>query len=235
MLLVAAYGWVFGWANSSDVLELVQRSVRHWHGSPSFTTDAAALQNGDRVRRRVSHRRLFVGRHARQLAARSAAISHDTDVAGVHGASLRLAGVRDDWPAVCWIGQQHRVGRLVSAAESTVSGLKSNWPTMDGELPEVGPFLAYPSSAPTALLPLSEAAFPNTRVPFSAVERTGDEAMRFELAGSEVGAWLEWRADASEPQSFVGGLETHYDVERFAGIAPHWFLVRYRANLAASG
>jgi hypothetical protein len=93
----------------------------------------------------------------------------------------------------------------------------------------------YPSSAPTALLPLSGPVFPSTTMPFSAVERTGDDAMRFELAGSEVGAWLEWRRDSSEPQAFVGGLETHYEVARFARLAPHWFLVRYRANLAASG
>jgi hypothetical protein len=106
---------------------------------------------------------------------------------------------------------------------------------MDGDLPEMGPFLAYPSSAPRALLPLDGPTFPETQVPFSAVERTDDDVMRFELSGKEFGAWLEWRRDASEPQSFVGGLETHYDLARFARLAPHWFLVRYRANLAASG
>ena len=60
--------------------------------------------------------------------------------------------------------------------------------------------------------------------------------MRFELAGAETGAWLEWRGDGSEPRSFVGGLDTKYVVVQAARLSAEWFLVRYRAaGLAERG
>jgi hypothetical protein len=118
---------------------------------------------------------------------------------------------------------------VMPAANELVAELKSDWPSVDSALPNIGPFLAYPLNGPTALLPLGEAKFPKSRARFSAVERTGDSVMRFELAGSEAGAWLEWRRDGSEPVSFVGGLNTDYRMMQAARLGPEWFLVRYRA------
>ncbi|HEX4414634.1 MAG TPA: hypothetical protein VH107_13460 [Lacipirellulaceae bacterium] len=236
-LLVAGFVWVYGWGQSRGVLELVHRALAMTSANPGFLVrDPARLEQGVRI-----------VEFAVFLVACSLAIMLASLLLGPRryqttrmwliftGLACGWLGLVMTWPAVYWFGQQHRASKLVSAAESTVTALQSHWPTMDGELPELGPFLAYPSSAPMALLPLSDASFANTRVPFSAVERTGDGVMRFELRGSELGAWLEWRKDDSEPESFVGGLETHYDVDRAARLAPHWFLVRYRANLAASG
>jgi hypothetical protein len=133
------------------------------------------------------------------------------------------------WPTAYWFGQQQRVKAVLPAAESLVETLRSHWPTDDSYLPELGPFLAYPLSGPTALLPLRTTAFPKTDLQYSAVERTGNEAMRFELAGGEHGAWLEWRGDGSEPKSFVGGLDTEYVAVKAAHLSADWFLVRYRA------
>jgi hypothetical protein len=236
-LLVAGFVWVYCWGESRGVLELVQRAFALGGANPTFIVrDPAQLESGVRF---VAGVAVFIGCSlpvmlgSLLLGPRRFRTTRMWLV--FTGLACGWLGFVMTWPAVYWIGQQHRVSGLVSKAEATLSSLQSHWPTMDGELPELGPFLAYPSSGPTALLPLSGATFPNTRVPFSAVERTGDDVMRFELGGSEVGAWLEWRRDASEPRAFVGGLETHYEVASFARLAPHWFLVRYRANLAASG
>jgi hypothetical protein len=236
-LVAAAFVWVYGWGQSRGILELVHRASVAGSLDPSFIVrDPARLESGVTIVEAIA---AFV--------ACSLAVMLGSLLLGplrfrttrmwliFTGLACGWLGFVMTWPAVYWIGQQHRSSKLVSAAETTVTALQSHWPTMDGEISEVGPFLAYPASAPAALLPLSGATFPNTSVAFSAVERTGDDAMRFELAGSEVGAWLEWRRDDSAPQPFIGGLQTQYDVERFSRIAPHWFLVRYRANLAASG
>jgi hypothetical protein len=118
---------------------------------------------------------------------------------------------------------------VLPAAQTLVESLRLQWPKVESDLPALGPFLAYPLSAPTALLPLRNVTFPKNALRFSAVERSGDEAMRFELAGAETGAWLEWRGDGREPRAFVGGLDTKYELTKVAPLAPDWFLVRYRA------
>jgi hypothetical protein len=92
----------------------------------------------------------------------------------------------------------------------------------------VGPYLAYPKGGPTTILPLHWITFPDTSLRFSAIERTADGAIRFQLAGSEAGAWLEWRADDRAPMPFKSGLDMHYNVGRQQRLAPRWFLVRYR-------
>jgi hypothetical protein len=118
---------------------------------------------------------------------------------------------------------------VLPAADAMAHTLQAGWPTADTSLPDIGPFMAYPVDGPTALLPLSDAKFPKTGLRFSAVERTGDDVLRFELTGAEWGAWLEWRGDGSEPRSFVGGLDSEYVVVQSARLSSDWFLVRYRA------
>jgi energy-coupling factor transporter transmembrane protein EcfT len=134
------------------------------------------------------------------------------------------------WPEVYWRGQQHRAGRELLPAGKMVESLNAHWPSEDDELPNLGPFMAYPKGDVRVLMPLAGAHFPGTDVAFSAVERTGNDVMRFELAGGESDAWLEWRRDDSEPKDFVGGLESQYTLGKVARLAPHWFLVRYRAG-----
>lgn len=236
-LLIAGFVWVYGWGTSRGILELVHRAFSIGSANPAFMVrDPARLEHGVAF---VEGSVVFVGLSLLVMFASLLCGPRRFRTTRVWlmftGLTCGWLGLAMTWPTVYWIGQQHRMSGLVSAAESLTTSLQSHWPAMDGELPEMGPFLAYPGSAPTALLPLDGPTFPETQVPFSAVERTGNNVMRFELSGREFGAWLEWRGDASEPRSFVGGLETRYDVDRATKIAPHWYLVRYRANLAASG
>lgn len=134
------------------------------------------------------------------------------------------------WPEVYWHGQRQRMSTLLTPVEALAVKLNTNWPIEDGYMEEVGPFLAYPKGNPTTVLPLQTITFPNTKLQFSAIERTKDGTIRFELSGKERGAWLEWRADDNAPAAFVGGLETSYNVTRQQRLAPRWFLVRYRAS-----
>jgi hypothetical protein len=131
-------------------------------------------------------------------------------------------------PDIHWYGQQRRMAAVLAPVESMAQRLNATWPNEDGDLPEIGPYLAYPKGAPTLVLPLQWIHFPDTNLRFSAIERTTSGVIRFELTGSEAGAWLEWRADDHAPGPFKSGLETHYNVGRHARLAPHWFLVRYQ-------
>jgi hypothetical protein len=131
------------------------------------------------------------------------------------------------WPEIYWRGQQVRVGSQLSSVAPLADKLQAEWPREDGELAGVGSFLAYPKDSPATLLMLGESQIPGATIRFSAVERTPDGALRFELAGKERGAWLEYRPTDSLPSAYTGGLQTRYEVVRYDRIAPHWFLVRY--------
>lgn len=137
------------------------------------------------------------------------------------------------WPDVYWRGQQSRVRSELAAAESMADYLEGHWPKADGDLPAVGPFLAYPIGNPTTLMPLKTATFADSPLKFSAVERSAGGTIRFELAGAETGSWLEWQADGGRPAPFKSGLEAHYDVARAHELAPGWFLVRYRSTTSS--
>jgi hypothetical protein len=143
-------------------------------------------------------------------------------------------GFMAGWPEVYWRGQQRRMKAVLAPAEKIARYLEANWPTDDGDLPGIGPYLAYPKGGPTTLLPLKQIAFPNTTLRFSAIERTNDDALRFELAGSEAGAWLERRPVDDVPVAFLSGLDTNYRVVRKQRLAPRWYLVRYRSAAGGS-
>jgi hypothetical protein len=66
------------------------------------------------------------------------------------------------WQEVYWRGQQWRLKPVLAQAESLAKHLASNWPKEDGDLPQVGPYLAYPKGGPTTILPLHWITFPNT-------------------------------------------------------------------------
>jgi hypothetical protein len=143
-------------------------------------------------------------------------------------------GLLSTWPEIYWRGQQRRVVHELASAETMARFLEKNWPKEDGDLAGVGPYIAYPKGAPTVMLPLRWITFPDTPLRFSAVERSADGTIRFELAGDETGAWLEWRRDEGAPASFTGGLETVYRVGRSQQLAPHWYLVRYHVDTMGS-
>lgn len=133
------------------------------------------------------------------------------------------------WPEVYWRGQQRRVAAQLAPVEELARFLSNHWPHEDGDLPPIGPFLAYPKDNPTTLMPLRFTAIPETNLNVSAIERTNDGAIRFELVG-EAGSWLEWRPDDQSPRPFVSGLDTRYNPVRQSELAPGWFLVRYQTG-----
>lgn len=137
-------------------------------------------------------------------------------------------GLLVSWQDIYWWGQRYRVKSDLAPIAELARKLNADWPVEDGEYPGLGMYLAYPKGAPRTMLLLGDATFPQSTLRVSSIERTADGAIRFELSGKERGAWLEWRADDSAPESFVGGLESDYRVARYERIAPEWFLVRYR-------
>jgi hypothetical protein len=230
-LLLTAAGWIYFFGESRETIELMKRAV--WS---RYAAGGGEILDPSRLGMGVAVGLVCVAVALVACVAMLASLF-------VGGGRLRTTrmwlaftavvcgwlGLAVSWPTIYWFGQQQRIKAVLPAAESLVETLRGHWPTAESYLREVGPFLAYPLSGPTALLPLSQTTFPTSDVKFSAVERTGDGVMRFELAGSEAGAWLEWRGDGSEPASFVGGLSTEYRVEQVARLGLEWFLVRYRA------
>lgn len=228
-LLIVAAAWIFGSGESRGIVELVKYELGHG-ASQVVVRDPSRVGVGVKVVLAV---------------AGVAAVAWVVMLGSLFGGSERFRALRMwfvfmavtcgwlgltvGWQSVYWFGQQQRMKSVLPAANQLVAELKSGWPTVDSALPSIGPFLAYPLNGPTALLPLSDATFPKSAARFSAVERTGSDVMRFELAGSEAGAWLEWRGDGSAPASFVSGLSTEYVVTQAARLGPEWFLVRYRA------
>lgn len=141
-------------------------------------------------------------------------------------------GLLTTWPELYWYGQQVRLRRHVQAYNAFASELQTDWPRQDGEMPEMGPYLAYPIGEPTMLLFLGAGMIPNTPIRIAAIERPSDEAMHFELAGAEIGACLAWRLDDSPPTAYLGGLDTENQIVRYARLAPNWYLVRYKTSAA---
>jgi hypothetical protein len=132
------------------------------------------------------------------------------------------------WPNLLWRGQAFRLRGELADFQKVASSLDKGWPTNDGERAELGPFLAYPMSKPQVLMLLSNAYVPGTNMSFSLIERSDQGALRFELAGDELGAWLEWHPAHDMPIGFVGGLSERHELDRFTPLGNDWFLVRYK-------
>ncbi|HEX3600505.1 MAG TPA: hypothetical protein VHU84_10210 [Lacipirellulaceae bacterium] len=228
-LLLAGYTVVFAYPRSSELIEEVRAAIAAGHWQAEFTADpmpllcamAFALTTLAVSTLLIAFGGIFVG-PARFRSTRMWLL-----LTALVAGWLGLVMI---WPEVYWRGQQHRAERELLSAAKLVASLNAHWPSEDDELPNLGPFMAYPKGDVRVLMPLAGAHFPGTDVWFSTVERTGNDVMRFELAGGESDAWLEWRRDGSVPGDFVGGLETQYTLSKFVRLAPHWFLVRYHAG-----
>jgi hypothetical protein len=134
--------------------------------------------------------------------------------------------LKTSWPELAWAGAQWRVGSTVAAFEAVAEPLRANWPAADGATDALGPFSAYPAGKPRMLMLLQQ--IPADRpARFTAIERSDRGGLRFELAGPEAGAWLEWHPPGEQPSVFVGGLETRYDLERSSPLGDGWFLTQY--------
>jgi hypothetical protein len=134
------------------------------------------------------------------------------------------------WREMAWQGQMLRLQWRLSGLDSVASVLLAEWPSVDGERPEIGQFMAYPQGDPKMLLLLTTPKIGHADVAISGIEKSSLGGLRFQLAGSESGAWLEWHPRETKPESFRGGLQTRYQLERSAPLADGWFLVRYRES-----
>lgn len=136
-------------------------------------------------------------------------------------------GLGVSWQVVYFFGQSVRLQGELPQYRELVQELRDQWPGKDGESPHLGHYLAYPLGEPRMLLLGGTAKVPGA-APVAAVERSEKGALRFQLAGAETGAWLEWHPPGSEPASFVGGLQNHYTLLRKKQLQPGWYLAHYR-------
>jgi hypothetical protein len=133
------------------------------------------------------------------------------------------------WPDLAWQGKQWRLARQIEAFEPAAASLRQDWPADDGRREAVGAFMAYPQPNPTMLLLLAPPEDDGAKRLFSAVERSPEGALRFELMGGDEGDWLEWHPAGSVPQSFMGGLQGDYQLRRTAPLRDGWHVSRYRS------
>lgn len=134
--------------------------------------------------------------------------------------------VFSSWREFAWAGQRWRLYRRIEKFEPVATALRENWPRRDGQIPGLGYFTAYPGVEATTLLVIAVDAPPG-RPPVAAVEHSPAGALRFQLAGDETGAWLEWHPPGSHPASFKGGLDTKYILDRTSPLGDGWYLSRY--------
>jgi hypothetical protein len=126
-----------------------------------------------------------------------------------------------------WWGKQQRLRACLDDFESARSELCNRWPDRDGTLSTIGTFMAYPVGRPTVLILLISPPMPRSGIAFSAIERGASGALRFQLKGTEQGAWVEWHPRGQQPASFVGGLMDRHEIERVRRLGGNWYVVGY--------
>jgi hypothetical protein len=133
---------------------------------------------------------------------------------------------------VTWQGKRWRSLGRIDALQTLAESLQSDWPSEDGHIAGVGPFMAYPFGQPRVLILLTPFPIDDGQTRVAAVERSVAGALRFQLAGRDGGDWIEWHRDASRPASFTGGLAEVYRLERQQHLRGDWYLVRYHVGSA---
>ncbi|MEO1617542.1 MAG: hypothetical protein AAFV88_16945 [Planctomycetota bacterium] len=133
--------------------------------------------------------------------------------------------------AIAWQGKRAGLALDVAQLEAIKSPLVERWPTEDGHLPSLGPFMAYPFGKPTTLLLLQSPRVAGTAFFIAAVERSESGAIRLQLTGTEFDDWAEWHPPGSHPSSFVGGLGDPHDLVQQATLRDGWHLVRYQNSV----
>lgn len=131
--------------------------------------------------------------------------------------------------SLAWYGKRIRLAWKIQALEAIVRPLRTDWPDNDGELPGIGPYMAYPFGNPSTLILLQPPSVPSSEFLISAVDRGELGTIRLQLSGVHAGDWVEWHPSASRPQSFSGGLSDRYDLKSSVSLGSGWYLVRYDA------
>lgn len=139
-------------------------------------------------------------------------------------------GLLSNHSAVCWQGDRMRMRMGLNGLQSLADRLRTHWPESDGELPEAGPFLAYPTGRPRTLILLTPPSLAPWSATISAVDRSDHGVLRFQLTGPGADDWVEWHPDGHRPAPFTGGLEDRHRFERSATLGGGWYLVRYRGD-----
>ncbi|MGV3483840.1 MAG: hypothetical protein ACO1RT_05440 [Planctomycetaceae bacterium] len=135
--------------------------------------------------------------------------------------------------AIAWQGKRARFALRVEQLEAVAAPLRGAWPEEDGELPQIGPFMAYPFGRPVTLVLLQAPRIDRQPVYVSAIERCPDGAIKLQLTGADGGDWAEWHPPGSRPRSFVGGLCDPHELRTATAIGDGWYLVRYKSPSAA--
>jgi len=130
--------------------------------------------------------------------------------------------------AIAWQGKRIRLALQTDHLEAIAGQLRADWPHSDGQLPMLGPFMAYPIGTPETLILLTPPSLEAGNVCISAVQRSDDGSIRFQLGGSGDGDWAEWHPPSGHPVSFVGGLSERYDLQTYARLGEGWYLARYQ-------
>jgi hypothetical protein len=150
-------------------------------------------------------------------------------VIGLAAAWLALA---TSWRDLAWAGRRWCAAGLVTAYEPLAAALRREWPQHDDAKEGFGPFSAYPAGKPQMLMLLTRRTPESATVPFVGVERSAVGALRFDLEGRLADVWLEWHPPGSAPQSFTGGLETQYTLQRASALGAGWYAATYESRLA---
>ncbi len=132
-----------------------------------------------------------------------------------------------EWPALAWKAQAWRLRASLPEFEILASALIEDWPTDDGQIPGLGPFMAYPVGKPTTLMFMNSPTVPDANLAFGTVELSDEHVVHFQLVGNEEGAWLVRHPDATEPIAYYSGLSGEYTPFRFQALGNGWFLVEY--------
>lgn len=129
--------------------------------------------------------------------------------------------------SLAWQGKRLRLAMRVGELETIAQPLRTDWPREDGDLPRIGPFMAYPFGTPTTMILLAPPTVSSGEICISAIQRADDGALKLQLGGERATDWVEWHPESSEPESFVGGLSDSHQLRQMLRLGEGWFLVRY--------
>ncbi|MCC9656184.1 hypothetical protein [Rhodopirellula halodulae] len=132
--------------------------------------------------------------------------------------------------SIAWQGKRIRFVARVDQLEAIAAPLRTDWPQQDGEVSQVGPFMAYPFGRPKTLVLLQAPRVTERAVYVSSIERGDDGSIKLQLTGTDGGDWAEWHPEGSRPKSFVDGLFELHRLDFATPIGRGWYLVRYQSG-----